>query len=370
MGLFSNFATASRLLLSEPTAPVANPGDTVPSAITSTLSSSRASRVARDIAMSISAVRKAMHLISGLPSTWHFVATDYATGGEVPPTDRRVAWLAKPDSVEELPWTIARTMSDLVWHDRSVWRITDELVTGHPVKADRVHPSRVDVLTNPLDPDRVDKWLIDGREVPRSRLIIAAGGGIGGLERYGYDLLTLYGQLQAAAGRYAVAPHPHAILKNHGQDLTDDEIDELLDAWEQARSTRSVGYLNDVIDYETHGWNAEELQLTDAREHAALEVARLFGLPAAALDAKSGQSLTYANRVDNRLELVAALGPWLKPLEAAVSAAAGVAVELDSSSYTAASPQERMGMWGTALDKGILTLDQVHAQEPLARSHR
>lgn len=347
-------------------APVAVPGNLEPDTIIAR--SSRARDVAIDVALSIPSMRKALHVVT-TPSTFDLIGWD-EHGRFLAPTDHRVAWLRQPDTTMPLFWTLRRTLTDLVWHDRSVWLIRDERIDGTPVKADRVHPNRVDTITDPLDPDRVVSWIIDGREVPRSKLIVHDGAGVGGLKRYGWDLLTLYGQLQAAAGRYATAPHPHAILKNHGADLDDDEIDELLDAWEAARTTRSVGYLNDQVDYDTVGWNAEELQLTDAREHAALEVARLTGLPAKALDAKSGDSMTYANAVEGRRDILEALKPWMSPITSELSRATACRIAFDGDAYTRDDPSERMTTWGLAIDKNILTVDEVRALEPLAaRNH-
>lgn len=343
------------------TAPVAVAG--APAADT-LLSRYRARNVAIDVALSIPAMRKALATIT-LPATFDLIGWDRA-GRFLPPNDRRVAWLEQPDRTELRPWTIRRTLSDLVWYDRSVWRRHDEYLDGVPVKADRVHPDRVDTLPDPHDPDRVVTWIVDGVEVPRSQLIVIDGAGVGGLRRYGLDLLELYGQLQAAAGRYATAPHPHAILKNHGADLDDDEIDALLTEWEEARTRRSVGYLNEVMDYDTIGWNAEELQLTEAREHAALEVARLMGLPAKAVDAKSGDSMTYSNAVEARRDILEALRPWTTPITAALSAAAGARVAFDSDAYVRDDPGARMTTWTAAIGAGILTVEQVQALEPLA----
>lgn len=362
VGIFAQLETVARLLtadLSE--APVATPSiETVPW----WASTSRAERVAIDVCLSIPAVRRARHVIAGTSSTFEFIAE--LDGRPVPPADRRISWLKHPDTVETLTWTLWRTFEDLIWHDRSVWRIQDRYIDGIPAKADRLHPNRVDVVAHPLDPDRVDTWIIDGQATPRAGLIVIAGGGVGGLQRYGFDLLTLYGQLQAAAGRYAQAPHPHAILRNTGADLTDEEIDALLARWEAARANSAVGYLNEVMEYQPVGYNAEELQLTDAREHSALEVARLFGLPAKALDAKSGDSMTYANAVEARRDIAEALRPWHKPLTAALSNVTGLSVELDTEAYTRDDPKTRIETWATALDKNILSLDEVRTLEPLA----
>ena len=356
-------ASLSEGLTASAVAPVAVAG--APLEPDTILGRSRARAVAIDIALSIPSMRKALHVLS-TPSTFRFIGWHPVTGAALKRTDQRVAWLAQPDTQQNLDWTIRKSISDLVWYDRSVWLKRDETLSGVPVKADRVHPTRVDTVSDPLDSDRVDTWIIDGQEVSRNKLIVLDGACVGGLRRYGWDLLNLYGQLQAAAGRYAEAPHPHAILKNHGDDLTDEEVDALLDEWEAARSTRSVGYLNEVMDYDTVGWNAEELQLTEAREHAALEVARLTGLPAKALDAKSGDSMTYANAVEARRDILEALRQWMTPFTSELSRVSGARIEFDSDAYTRDDPKARFDTWKVAKDAGILSDQEIRRLEPLA----
>ena len=174
--------------------------------------------------------------------------------------------------------------------------------------------------------------------------------------------------------------HPKAILKNSGDDLDDAEINELLDSWERARATRSTGYLNDVMAYETYGWNSQEMQLVEAREQAALEVARLFGLPASAINATTNSSLTYATVADNNRQTLASLRPWMTVIEQTLSiddrrgitagrvTPRGISVSFDADAYTRDDPQTRMNTWAVALTNQILTLDEVRAQEPLAWS--
>lgn len=346
------------------------------------LSLVRAQRVAIDIALSIGAVRKAMHVICGTLGA--FALSVWTPEGErLPATDPRAAWLTQPDPTQTLQWTLTRTLSDLIWHDCAVWRISDRTLLGTPTAALRVHPSRVDAQRDPLDPDRVAQWIIDGRAVtnPQTRLIVFDGAGLGGLQRYGFELLDLYGKLQAAAGRYADAPHPHAILKNHGADLSDTEITELLDSWEAARTTRSVGYTNDVIDYDPiEGWSAKDLQLTEAREYAALDVARLFGLPAFAIDGTNGDSMTYGNIVDRRRDLLQSLTPWSAVLENTLSmddrtgrprgiaVPHGYTVRLDTGNYLDESPSNRATTWRTLIDAKIITPDEARRLDPTTRT--
>lgn len=339
----------------------------------------RAERVAVEIARSIPSVRKAEGIIAGTVSTFELGAYDAAG---VRRESQDVAWLAQPEPSRTRSWLIRRTVSDLIWHDRAVWRIVDRSSWGVPTRFERLHPHRVDVVPDPIDPDRVASWIVDGRETDESRLVIFDGAGIGGLHRYGYDLLTIYGQLQAAAGRYARAPQPYAILKNRGADLDDDAINDLLNSWDAARERRAVGYLNEVVDYETiTGYSARDLQLVEAREHAALEVARLFALPAFALDASQpGSSLTYGNVVERRRDLLESLRPWMAVIEDTLSLddrtsgrtsgrylPRGVFARFDANAYTRDAPKDRMEVWNLALEKGVLDLDEVRAAEPLTR---
>ncbi len=341
------------------------------------VSTARAERVAQHIAQSIPAVRRAQAVLAGTISTFELFGR--AGDDRLPADDPRVAWLRQPDPDEALTITLGRTIRDGIWRGRAVWEVLDRALTGLPVKFRRVHPARIDTITDPLDPDRVVEWLIDGRPRSRAELVIFDFSDLGGLERYGFELLSIYGKLQTAAGRYADEPHPKAILRNSGADLTDEEIDALLDRWEQSRAERSVGYLNAVVEYETYGWSAAELQLTEAREHAALETARLFGLPAASVDASSGDSLTYSTTVEKRREILEALRPWMTVITQTLSLddrssrprgrylPYGIVAEFDADAYTRDAPTERMEMWATAITHGVLSADEVRAREPLAR---
>lgn len=378
--LFTGRAAAAFTL--EPaatTSPVAviGPSSAGARSVTRIITSAQEAQAAnRSFALSIPAVRKARHVIAGTIST--FILSAWAGQARLPADDIRSSWLRQPDPTATLQSLLFGTIDDGIWYDRAVWKILDRNVAGMPVKFRRIAPSRISTVPNTLDPDSVDTWIIDGTEVPRRQLVVHDFAGLGGLRRWGADLLALYLDLQTAAGRYARAPHPMAILKNHGADLTPAQITALLEEWEAARETRATGYLNDVVDYDTFGWNAAELQLTEAREYAALEVARMFGLPARAVDASGGDSMTYANVAESRRDILEALRPWMTVVEQTLSLddrasrpsglylPSGVTVKLDVDAYTRDAPGDRMTTWATALSAGVLTIEEVRAAEPLA----
>jgi HK97 family phage portal protein len=331
----------------------------------------------KSVALSVPAVRKARHVIAGTVSTFALSAWDYTT--KLAPNDPRSSWLRQPDPARTLQQLLFRTVDDAIWYDRAVWLVLDRSLSGLPVKFRHIDPTRLSSVPDSWDQQAVSTWTVDGRAVPADRLVVFDFAGLGGLRRFGIEVLQLYMDLQAAAGRYAKEPHPQAVLRNHGADLTAPAIAALLDEWEAARSTRSVGYLNDVVDYETFGWDAAQLQLTEGREHAALEVARLFGLPARAVDAPTGSSMTYANVAESRRDILEALRPWMTVIEQTLSLndrwtsqprgmvlPYGLTAQFDVDAYTRDAPVDRMSYWSTALAANILTLEEVRAAEPLA----
>lgn len=346
------------------------------------ISTYRAQAVAKDVAMSIPAMRRARAALLTI-ATFRLVAVD-RTGQQLDDTDARSSWLSQPEPGRTSFATLAYLIDDGLWHDKAVIRAT-RTIYGTVAYIERVHPSRWQPIYQGNDPDTVASWVVDGRTYSPAQFADAGFlafdfAGLGGLRRLGFPLLSLYGDLQAAAGRYARAPHPHAILVNHGKDLQRDEIDALLDEWEWARENRGVGYTNDALEYKAQGWNPKDLQLTEAREHAALEVARLLALPAFCVDATGGDSMTYANVIDRRKDKVEAIRPWSTVLEqtlslddrrAAVTKGAllprGVRALLDPADYLRADAQDRMAVWREGLALNILQLDDVIAQEPLAR---
>jgi hypothetical protein len=111
---------------------------------------------------------------------------------------------------------------------------------------------------------------------------------------------TLRGALdvERAWTRAVRNPSPHTVLQQvTDDDLTDDEIDGVLEAWVSARRSEdgAVSFLPASLNASVIGQLVPDL-LTEARNAAAVDIARHMGLPAVALDAGPVQSsMTYAN---------------------------------------------------------------------------
>jgi HK97 family phage portal protein len=378
VALFAEAVTTPAPLPPDPSSvpPMFTFGRPVPGGNLGRIITSDADSVHRSIALSIPAVRKARQVIAGTIAT--FALSAWQGRNRLEDNDPRATWIGQPDPTRTLLKTMYATIDDGIWYDRAVWRILDRDISGMPVKFRHIQANRISTVADTWDPDDITTWIIDGKDVAARDLVVFDFAGMGGLKRWGMDLLELYVDLQMAAGKYARSPHPKAIIKNSGGDLGSTEIMDLLDAWEAARELRSVGYMNAVTDYETFGWNAAELQLVEAREHAALEVARLFGLPARAVDASSGDSMTYANIVEARRDILEALHPWMEVVQQTLSlnnrasnprgliVPRGISIRFDVDAYVRDEPLTRMQTWQTALAAGVLSPAEVRVLEPLA----
>lgn len=353
-------------------APAAAP--TVRGDLASLVSTSQLLRVTRRLALQIPAVRAGHAKITKTPGTWPLRLWQGDAYASAQPT-----WCAAPDPRITFGQLVAETLDDAVWFDRAYWRVTYRGRDGYPLRFERVP---VDRVTDDAFGIRVDGrppsevWpsmpgpvvLSDGRIL--ESVIPFRWCGLGGLNGAGSLVMDNALQLLSAATNMARSPMPQALLTPDGPtgQLSDQEIDDLLAAWEEKRRAHATAYLQGV-KLDSVGFSAKDLQLVEAREHSALEVARALALPAAAVDASSGASLTYSTTVENRRDLVEALRLWAAPLEQGLSlhaAPRGVDVRFDVTSFLRDDPQTRMNTWATALACGALTLEEVRAAEPLA----
>lgn len=113
--------------------------------------------------------------------------------------------------------------------------------------------------------------------------------------------------LHRSATRTANNPVPTVELhQTAGDELTQPEIDALVRQWIASRNSEhgAVGFTPSSVEARVHGVPVEQL-LIEGRKAADLDVARLVGVPAWAVDAPvSGSSMTYSNTPSRSRELI------------------------------------------------------------------
>jgi phage head maturation protease len=257
-------------------------------------------RIGRAQAMSVPAVKRSRDLIcgtlGGLPLRVHNVQRAVIAN----------ALFDQPEIDVARSVTMTRTVEDMLFEGRSWWRITEFGWHGYPTKIRRLDPRSVTIRDdfrvyvsrdgNPQGSawEQVPDGELIRIDSPNDALLVAAARAIRS------SLL-----LDRTAARYANDPLPLGYFapRDGAPDGEAEEITEMLDGWEEARRERSWGYVGANVEAKTLQWNAEELQLSNARDYAVLEISRAAGLDPEDLGV-STTSRTYANAEQRRLDLL------------------------------------------------------------------
>lgn len=322
-----------------------------------------------DTAMQVPAFARGVNVITGVAAGLPLVDLDPATGEALQPyalTAREAMWPGRPNAA-----LFRRTVRDLVCEGVAYWRVLDRNALGHPTAVEPIDGDRVTVVDGGILVVDGERVIPGGRVRPRDVLVFDTG--MPGALEHGWLTLRTALSLETAANNYAATPLPSVALRSLGVDLTDDESQELLTAWETARRTRSTAYLNSQVDIETFGFTAADLQLTEARSHAAIEVARLLNLdPYFVGAAVGGSSVTYQNRTDLYQALLDfTVFPLLRVIEQRLSMSdvcgTNRRLRFDASAFLRANLSERVAALTAYVSAGVLTPDEAARLEPLIR---
>lgn len=314
--------------------------------------------IARASAMSVPAVAGARHRIVSTLSRLPILAVK--DGSPWPGANDSL--LSQPDPGQSHFLTMRETYDDILFAGRSFWLVVavypDAVTGGVPrlLPRDAVHVP-VDQVRSDDDgwPVVAPKWLewlkrtrrLDPIDRDGRPFLIDFAGPHDGLLTFGARAIRGALDLDRAARTAAANPVPSIELhQTTDVDMPDADIDSMVSQWQAARLRGGVGYTNAAVELRTHGQAPEQL-LIDGRNQAAVEVARLAGLPASAIDASlPGTSLTYSNLIDRVFDLVNfGLSPYAVAITARLSMddclPRGVLASTDYSSlYPATAPNQ------------------------------
>ena len=236
----------------------------------------------------------------------------------------------------------------------------------------RIAPSRVFASLNATSTE-IEYYEVDGRKVPPfgvGSLIVFNGLDEGVLNRAGRTIKAA-AELEKAAEMYAKEPMPQMVLKSNGTNLTSERISKLLDSWNLSRRSRSTAFLNADVELQALGFDPAKLQLNEARQYLALEVARASGIPASFVSAET-TSMTYSNTLGERKALIDfSLRPILTAIEQRLSQADfcpnGIETRFDLDDFLRGSALERAQVYEILNRIGAMSIEQIQEEEDLIR---
>jgi HK97 family phage prohead protease len=295
--------------------------------------------------------------------------------------------LAQPERDIPRSVTMSYTVEDLLFEGTAWWRVTEwmgEALTSFPKHVRRLEPRSVQQRKDnktyvsrdgSLQGDSYD--YIDDRELirfdsPADGVLIVGGGAI-------MTLLMLDNRAYVSAnnpvpeGYFTPKDGVDPFDDDPDADATDEEKDaaftasKFLNQWAAKRLTESTAYVPGGLDYEQLAWDPEKLQLAEARQHAVLEIARLFGLDSEDL-AVSTTSRTYLNAESKRRDRIDfVLGMYINAIADRLSMGdvtpRGQVVRADVDAFAMTDTKARWEAYKIALDIGLLDEDEIRERE-------
>lgn len=323
----------------------------------------------RATAMSVPAVARARNIICGTIGSLPLEQYNKISGAHIEPL--RV--LNQPDP-RVSGFVVYNWLAEDIWlYGVGFGLVLDAYAEDGKVRSwTRVDPKRISVKYND-NMTAIDGYEVDGKLAPIA--------GIGSVIRFdGYDegFLNRAGrtvaaavELEKAALNYAKEPVPSMVLKSNGTNLTSERISKLLEAWRSARATRSTAFLNADVEMQAVGFDPKGLQLAEARQYVALEIARAAGIPAYFLSAET-TSMTYSNATSERRSLVDfSLRPILSAIEERLSlpdmVSSTTEVRFDLDDFLRGNALERAQVYQILTTIGAMSIEQVQEEEDLIR---
>lgn len=316
-----------------------------------------AARIDRKRAIQVPTVKRCRDLIAGTLGTIPVDLYD-AQRRQVPSPLFEQPEKHRPRSV-----TMTWTAENLLFEGIAWWQIL-ELEAGFPSTIKLLKPRDVTV-----DED-AGKVYVKGKHVPDDQLIRFDSPNDPLLVAGARAIRTALRLDAAAANNADGVPALEYFTPADGADPADDEeIVEMLDKYQDTLRRRSRAYIPAALKLNTGGYSPKELQLADARTHAVLEIGRMAGVGADALDI-SVSTRTYFNAEHKRKEFVDfTLGDYLVAIEGRLSmndvTPRGQHARHNLDAFLRSDTKTRYETYGIGLTQKFLELEEVRQAEDL-----
>lgn len=306
--------------------------------------------------------------------------TDQATRSAPRLTPEKPALLLDPSPFMDADEVKRMVVSSLFFRGNAFLYLQNlEPATGRPRFATPVNPDEVRVRWSDNKVSRRYFWRdqpmtigLDFLHIPLIRLPGEALG-LGPLSAAAAVLAGIIATDDYARALFSDSSIPSGVLEHPGK-LDQPEAEALRASFEAAHNGgRGTAVLSGGIKYTPLSLTPEQAQFLQTRSWGVQEIARLTGIPQHFLNAGtppgSSSSLTYTNvqAVFRELTTVTLYPTYLRRIERAFSGLLprGQSVQFDLSDLLKADDGTRYTALKTALDAGILTVDEVRAREDL-----
>jgi phage portal protein BeeE len=273
-------------------------------------------------------------------------------------------WCQNPDPAPAIPSSVfwSWVIDDLLFDGKSTLIVLGRDSTGFPVMFRRVKPGQL--TYDPLTLAWGTMWLNTevsylGFDVPPTDVVVIDGPHEG-ICNYGAATIQAALDLETSAATAAGEPLPNIDLhQTGGEPLSTTAAQELVADWKGARQQGATAYTPQNLDARVIGWSSAELQMIEARQYMATQLARMAGVNPTLVSAAMGSSSSYVytNQADYRAAFLDdCLDSYLRAIEGRLSAAdvtpRGQYVQFDRDAFTRLTLLQRVDVMVGALKSG------------------
>lgn len=215
-------------------------------------------------------------------------------------------WFTRPDPKVTRQFIMAQTVSDLMLYGRAFWYITGRYSTGFPASFTWLPHSNVETPNQQGPqwfgmPDEVE---FNGVSLDTANVVCFLAPDQG-LLYTGSRAIDIAIRLDSAARRFALTEIAAGYLQQADgtEPMSAEELGELASGWAGVRRESAIGALNSSVKFVEFQSDPSKLQLTEARNYAALEMSRLAGVPSYLVSAPTSSGMTYQNAQESRKDL-------------------------------------------------------------------
>ena len=216
------------------------------------------------------------------------------------------SWLRRPDQTVPYNFLMSWTFDDLYFYGRAFWYITSRTADGYPATFTRLPAGSV-TTTDMAGP----VWFAPSKEV------YFQGGMIDpvnlvqflsptqGMVYSSQAAIETAIKIQDARARNASSSIPAGVLRQTGgEPLSSQELADLAQAFNLARSTNQTAALNEFLTYEPTTMSPDKMLLIESANYSALETGgRIGNVPPYLIGVSTG-SYSYQSSQQARMDLL------------------------------------------------------------------
>lgn len=191
------------------------------------------------------------------------------------------SWLRRPDPSIPYATIMAWTLDDLFMLGRAFWWVSSRTQDGFPASFSRLPAAMVTSIDQ-----QGPVWYAPSNELEfnggpiDSRDVVQFIGSAQGILTMAAETIETALKIENARQTNAASPIPSGVLRQTGgEDLTAAELQDLAEAFAQARQSNSVAALNQYVTYEATSMTPDKMLLIDSANYSAVELSRQCNVP-------------------------------------------------------------------------------------------